>query len=187
MATFPASRSLARFLFPIACTIILFLGHPLNQICTVHSFSIPENWFHNSLTWNFASRMQKSFKNQICVQSKCESTILTTHTIIVVVTVTLLIHIPLSVLFLETDQCAAASKDAPHSLINNQEQLCSHRQGWANLDCWMELPHTSSLILGIPVSRRYYDDDDYHYYVYPAYSHHDKIPPWWGNVSNLVI
>ena len=19
---------------------------------------------------------------------------------------------------------------------------------------------------------------------YPAYSHHDKIPPWWGNVSN---
>ena len=23
------------------------------------------------------------------------------------------------------------------------------------------------------------DDGDY-----PAYSHHDKIPPWWGNVSN---
>ena len=19
---------------------------------------------------------------------------------------------------------------------------------------------------------------------YPAYSHHDEIPPWWGNVSN---
>ena len=19
---------------------------------------------------------------------------------------------------------------------------------------------------------------------YPSYSHHDKIPPWWGNVSN---
>ena len=50
--------------------------------------------------------MQKSFKNQICVQSKCELTILTTHTIIVIVTVTLQIHIILSVLFLETDQCA---------------------------------------------------------------------------------
>ena len=25
------------------------------------------------------------------------------------------------------------------------------------------------------------DDDDG---GYPAYSHHDKIPPWWGNVSN---
>ena len=25
-----------------------------------------------------------------------------------------------------------------------------------------------------------FDDDD----GYPAYSHHDKIPPWWGNVSN---
>ena len=50
--------------------------------------------------------MQTSFKNQICVQSKCELTILTTHTIIVIVTVTLLIHIILSVLFLETDQCA---------------------------------------------------------------------------------
>ena len=24
------------------------------------------------------------------------------------------------------------------------------------------------------------DDDD----GYPAHSHHDKIPPWWGNVSN---
>ena len=24
------------------------------------------------------------------------------------------------------------------------------------------------------------DDDD----GYPAYSHHDKIPPWWENVSN---
>ena len=24
------------------------------------------------------------------------------------------------------------------------------------------------------------DDDD----GLPAYSHHDKIPPWWGNVSN---
>ena len=24
------------------------------------------------------------------------------------------------------------------------------------------------------------DDDD----GYPAYSHHDKIPPWWGNVRN---
>ena len=24
------------------------------------------------------------------------------------------------------------------------------------------------------------NDDD----GYPAYSHHDKIPPWWGNVSN---
>ena len=116
---------------------------------------------------------------------KCESTILTTHTISV--TVTLLIHFPLSVLFLETDQCAAASKDAPHSLINNQEQLCSHRQGWANLDCWMELPHTSSLILGIPVSHRYNDGDDYHYYVYPACSHHDKIPPWWGNVSKMSV
>ena len=25
------------------------------------------------------------------------------------------------------------------------------------------------------------DDDDG---GYPAHSHHDKIPPWWGNVSN---
>ena len=25
-----------------------------------------------------------------------------------------------------------------------------------------------------------YGDDD----GLPAYSHHDKIPPWWGNVSN---
>ena len=25
-----------------------------------------------------------------------------------------------------------------------------------------------------------HDDDD----GLPAYSHHDKIPPWWGNVSN---
>ena len=25
------------------------------------------------------------------------------------------------------------------------------------------------------------DDDDRDW---PAYSHHDKIPPWWGNVSN---
>ena len=24
------------------------------------------------------------------------------------------------------------------------------------------------------------DDDD----GLPAYSHHDKIPPWWGNVNN---
>ena len=24
------------------------------------------------------------------------------------------------------------------------------------------------------------DDDD----GYPAYSHHDKIPPWWENISN---
>ena len=26
-----------------------------------------------------------------------------------------------------------------------------------------------------------YDGDDD---VLPVYSHHDKIPPWWGNVSN---
>ena len=25
------------------------------------------------------------------------------------------------------------------------------------------------------------DDDDY---GLPAHSHHDNIPPWWGNVSN---
>ena len=25
------------------------------------------------------------------------------------------------------------------------------------------------------------DDDDM---GYPAYSHHDKIPPWWGNVND---
>ena len=24
----------------------------------------------------------------------------------------------------------------------------------------------------------------YKSWVNPAYSHHDKIPPWWGNVSN---
>ena len=28
------------------------------------------------------------------------------------------------------------------------------------------------------------DDDDNDDDGYPAYSHHDKIPPWWGNVSN---
>ena len=28
------------------------------------------------------------------------------------------------------------------------------------------------------------DDDDGDDDGYPAYSHHDKIPPWWGNVSN---
>ena len=28
------------------------------------------------------------------------------------------------------------------------------------------------------------DDDDDDDDGYPAYSHHDKIPPWWGNVSN---
>ena len=22
---------------------------------------------------------------------------------------------------------------------------------------------------------------------YPAYSHHDKIPPWWGNVNNEKV
>ena len=25
---------------------------------------------------------------------------------------------------------------------------------------------------------------DQHHHGLPAYSHHDKIPPWWGNVSN---
>ena len=25
---------------------------------------------------------------------------------------------------------------------------------------------------------------DHDYHGLPAYSHHDKIPPWWGNVSN---
>ena len=24
----------------------------------------------------------------------------------------------------------------------------------------------------------------HHHRGYPAYSHHDKVPPWWGNVSN---
>ena len=33
------------------------------------------------------------------------------------------------------------------------------------------------------------DNDDYSMIIndhdgYPAHSHHDKIPPWWGNVSN---
>ena len=28
------------------------------------------------------------------------------------------------------------------------------------------------------------DDDDDDDDGYPAYSHHDKIPPWWENVSN---
>ena len=28
------------------------------------------------------------------------------------------------------------------------------------------------------------DDDDDDPHGYPAYSRHDKIPPWWGNVSN---
>ena len=33
----------------------------------------------------------------------------------------------------------------------------------------------------------YEDDDDYHggdHHGLPAYSHNDRIPPWWGNVSN---
>ena len=29
-----------------------------------------------------------------------------------------------------------------------------------------------------------FDDDAGDGDGYPAYSHHDKIPPWWGNVSN---
>ena len=28
------------------------------------------------------------------------------------------------------------------------------------------------------------DDDDDDDDGLPAYSHHDKMPPWWGNVSN---
>ena len=28
------------------------------------------------------------------------------------------------------------------------------------------------------------DDDDDDDEGLPAYSHHDKMPPWWGNVSN---
>ena len=28
------------------------------------------------------------------------------------------------------------------------------------------------------------DHDDHVDDGWPAYSHHDKIPPWWGNVSN---
>ena len=28
------------------------------------------------------------------------------------------------------------------------------------------------------------DDDNDENDGYPAYSHHDKIPPWWRNVSN---
>ena len=26
--------------------------------------------------------------------------------------------------------------------------------------------------------------NSHHSIGYPAHSHHDKIPPWWGNVSN---
>ena len=48
-------------------------------------------------------------------------------------------------------------------------------------------------MLGNQFHHHDYDDhDDYgkHYdnnddcLGYPAHSHHDKIPPWWGNVSN---
>ena len=31
------------------------------------------------------------------------------------------------------------------------------------------------------------DDDDHDGDGLPAYSHHDKIPPWWGNVSLLMM
>ena len=31
---------------------------------------------------------------------------------------------------------------------------------------------------------RHHSWQRHHRHGYPAHSHHDKIPPWWGNVSN---
>ena len=41
-------------------------------------------------------------------------------------------------------------------------------------------PEEVKVIVGDDFDEDGDDDDD----GLPAYSHHDKIPPWWGNVSN---
>ena len=44
-----------------------------------------------------------------------------------------------------------------------------------------------AIYLGIVMTSCTYHCSDHHHphdHGLPAYSHHDKIPPWWGNVSN---
>ena len=52
----------------------------------------------------------------------------------------------------------------------------------------MEIVRTFVRHQGLRLDDRHLDDqpgDDHdHGWFNPAYSHHDKIPPWWGNVSN---
>ena len=56
------------------------------------------------------------------------------------------------------------------------------------LDCVQQIMEDDDLkshSIGWSLENDNHDDDDGDDDVgYPAYSHHDKIPPWWGNVNN---
>ena len=72
----------------------------------------------------------------------------------------------------------------------NTKDKCQILKTKPNTKKWMEtlFPYSSSWFFGSLLFVSLSTDHDDHYFHhghgYPAYSHHDKIPPWWGNVSN---